>query len=765
MKQSHLRRLMLDGDWTCAYGYHWDMDPAWTTAAACDAAPMTKIPAKVPGNLELDLERAKKCPEIFYGDNVYRLYDCENMDAVYYRTFAWDGDASVTPVLVCEGLDCFAQLFVDGKKIGESANMLIPHEFTLPGLTKGTHELSIRFTSATIKAREHDVPVFSQAQPYSFESLYTRKAPHMYGWDIMCRAVSMGIWRHIYIESRPNAYIKDVFFQTTRLDGNGAVLKCNYNCHIARGDIREYKLRITGVCGNSVFQTERTLWHTGATFALHVPNAKLWWPHNYGDANLYHITAELFYRGEPVHVWENDTGIRTVQLDRTSTTNADGEGEFCFIVNGKRIFAMGSNWVPVDAYHSRDEERLPQILPMLTDIGCNIVRCWGGNVYENELFYDFCDQHGIMVWQDFAMACALYPQDDALTNAFKIEAETIVKLLRHHPSIVLWAGDNECDAATVWGGEIRDPNENLITRKILPEAIRNLDYTRPYLPSSPYMDAEAVRTKEPTSEDHLWGPRDYFKGDYYRNTVCHFASETGYHGCPSPESLAKYIPADHLWPCLDDKYWLCHAACMVSDHTDPFSYRIRLMWSQVETLFGKDGKATADLENFSRASQISQAEAKKYFIERFRLSKWRRTGIIWWNLIDGWPQISDAVVDYYGDKKLAYYYIKRSQKPFCLMFDEPHDGSLRLYAINDTRADKTFRYTIEDDGGKILAEGTAHVKSDTSTMIHTLPATDEKRYYIIRWDDGNEGGMNHYFANIRVIDYDYYLTLLEKLQG
>ena len=151
--------------------------------------------------------------------------------------------------------------------------------------------------------------------------------------------------------------------------------------------------------------------------------------------------------------------------------------------------------------------------------------------------------------------------------------------------------------------------------------------------------------------------------------------------------------------------------------------------------------------------------------KRFRLSKWRRTGIIWWNLIDGWPQISDAVVDYYGDKKLAYHYIKRSQKPFCLMFDEPHDGSLCLYAVNDTREDKTFRYTIEDDCGRILAEGTAHAKSDTSTMIHTLPATDEKRYYIIRWDDGNEGGMNHYFANIRAIDYDYYLTLLEKLQG
>ena len=141
MKQNHLRRLTLDGDWTCAYGYHWDMDPAWTNAAACDAAPMTKIPAKVPGNFELDLERAQKCPEIFYGDNVYRLYDCENMDAVYYRTFVWDGDASVSPVLVCEGLDCYADIFLDGKPIGISANMLIPHEFALHGLTKGSHDI------------------------------------------------------------------------------------------------------------------------------------------------------------------------------------------------------------------------------------------------------------------------------------------------------------------------------------------------------------------------------------------------------------------------------------------------------------------------------------------------------------------------------------------------------------------------------------------------------------------------------------------------
>ncbi len=204
------------------------------------------------------------------------------------------------------------------------------------------------------------------------------------------------------------------------------------------------------------------------------------------------------------------------------------------------------------------------------------------------------------------------------------------------------------------------------------------------------------------------------------------------------------------------------------DPSDPFYYRIRLMWNQVVTLFGEGSIALSDLEHFSRASQISQAEAKKYFIERFRLTKWRRTGIIWWNLIDGWPQISDAVVDYYGDKKLAYYYIKQSQKPVQMMFDEPCtelcDGKLNLYAVNDTREDKTLAYTVENDCGEIVTSGKAFAKSDTSALVCSIPASEEKRYCIIRWkDEDGEEGVNHYFENIRGIDYGYYETLLEKL--
>ena len=195
-------------------------------------------------------------------------------------------------------------------------------------------------------------------------------------------------------------------------------------------------------------------------------------------------------------------------LERTSTTDQEGSGEFCFRINGQKVFAMGTNWVPVDAFHSRDEERLPEILPMLDDLGCNIVRCWGGNVYESDIFYDYCDEHGIMVWQDFSMACAAYPQDETYRKIFEPEIVSVVKRLRGRACLVLWAGDNECDYF------YDDPQKNAITRKWIPDILALYDDSRPYLPSSPYRDAEAVANGNVTPEDHLWGPRDYFKGDY-----------------------------------------------------------------------------------------------------------------------------------------------------------------------------------------------------------------------------------------------------------
>ncbi len=204
-----------------------------------------------------------------------------------------------------------------------------------------------------------------------------------------------------------------------------------------------------------------------------------------------------------------------MRLERTEVTTRDRPGDFLFEVNGCPVFCKGSNWVPVDAFHSRDEQRYADIIDLLSDTNCNMIRCWGGNVYEDHAFFDLCDRNGIMVWQDFAMACAAYPQDKAFCDKIEAEAEAVVRKLRQHASLVLWSGDNECDQIAL--GQGLDPWQNRITRKVLPQAVYRCDPYRPYLPSSPYMAREVVEAKDTSlmPEQHLWGPRNYYKSPFY----------------------------------------------------------------------------------------------------------------------------------------------------------------------------------------------------------------------------------------------------------
>ena len=427
---------------------------------------------------------------------------------------------------------------------------------------------------------------------------------------------------------------------------------------------------------------------------------------------------------------------------------------------------LGTNWVPLDAFHSQDPKRLDQALALLDDIGCNMVRCWGGNVYESDTFYDFCDAHGILVWQDFAMGCSVYPHDSEFMERLSKEAVYQIKRLRNHPALALWAGDNENDQALYdWNGFVRNPNHNILTRQLLPELVRMHDYARPFLPSSPYISEEVFAGNGLMPENHLWGPRDYFKGDYYKNTFCHFASETGYHGFPAVSSLKRFLRRPEVifheegTPTAE---YLVHATCMEAKPDANYAFRIRLAYDQVVTLFGS---ASQELKEFVKQSQISQAEAKKYFIEKFRIGKWKRTGIIWWNLVDGWPQVSDAIVDYYFTKKLAYHYIKRSQQPLCLMFDELVDNRITLVGVNDLAADKKISYRvvkiIPGQGTECVMTGQICLDADTAAEIGKLSIEEgEKTFYLIEWEMDGKTYRNHYMTNILAIDYGKYLEAL-----
>lgn len=751
--------------WKAAYAPHKECgDTEIKCIKDIEKAGFKTIPAEVPGNFEIDLMNAGLLEPIYYSVNTLETQKLENTDIWYYTVFETD-DANI--YLHFDGIDTISDIYINGKLVKSTDNMFIGYDVD-GEFNVGLNEVVVHIKPVCIEARKHTVPAESMTLKYNYQALYTRKASHMYGWDIMPRIVSAGIWKDIEIRKKKANKINEVFISACKIDydSNSALMRFYINFDADEDFITDYTVKVSGKCKESSFYTEEKLWHNSYVFNFTVDDCRLWWPKNSGEQNLYDTTVELFYKGELCDTYRLNIGIRTVKLNRTDFTDEDGSGEFCFEINGKKIFVLGTNWVPLDALHSKDAKRLDKALELLDDIGCNMVRCWGGNVYESDEFFDFCDRKGIMVWQDFAMACAIYPQEEKFMHMIENEAVYQVKRLRNHSSLVLWAGDNEVDDAYTggWYGVRRDPNNNIITRNVIKGVLENHDLSRPYLPSSPFMSKAAYKNRLILPEDHLWGPRDYFKGDYYRNTKCHFASETGYHGFPSPKSLKEFLKNPER--VFDEEFiptdeYLIHAAGVETDSNSPYAYRIKLAYDQVVTLFGQ---GETNFDDFVRQSQISQAEAKKYFIERFRLSKWRRTGIIWWNLLDGWPQVSDAVVDYYFTKKLAYHYIKRSQNPICFMFDEPKDNILELYGVNDLPEDAYAEYTVTNiTEDKEVLHGEILLKADVSSKIGSISIKDgEQCFYLIKWIVNGKEYKNHYYTNIINIDYNRYMEEMKK---
>jgi beta-mannosidase len=379
-----------------------------------------------------------------------------------------------------------------------------------------------------------------------------------------------------------------------------------------------------------------------------------------------------------------------------------------------------------------------------------MIRCWGGNVYEDHDFYNFCDENGILVWQDFAMGCTVYPLDNNFKETIREEAINIVLKLRYHPSLVLWCGNNENDAAMKWA-KIKsiDPGMDAVSRVVLPEVIWEYDPLRPYLPSSPYFTEEYLKVGNENilPERHLWGPRGYHKDPFYTDVNAHFVSEIGYHGCPNRSSLERMFTPGNVYPWKTDGKWNDEWQCKaVIPHPDaPFTVnRNDLMTKQVKILFGEVPK---DLDQFIFASQAVQAEVMKFFVEFWRMDKFRRTGIIWWNLRDGWPIISDAIVDFYNSKKLAYYYIRQVQHNACVMIGDPKEGNHPVIAVNDTREIKSGNVTVRDaDSGKTLFYALFNIPANGKTIIGNIPEMNKQSMGLIDYSIGKESFTNHYLA-------------------
>jgi len=752
--------ISLNGIWRLTYGP--DPEAPRDSLVSKPPANWPTIPATVPGNVELDMIAAGHLDSLEKGEHVYQALGLESYQWWYRRAFDVKQRVPVGRVeLIFDGLDCLGTVWINGVLVGQTANMLVAHRFDVTShlLHHQTNELVVRIDPAVPAGLAAPRSPLERSTAGHWESLRIRKAPHMYGWDIMPRIISAGLWRDVRLEFSPYIRFSSVYWFTRTVDveHSQAVVSVTWEVDGALTEDGGYKLEFAlSHEGRTVFRSEAEATSLKGQLELSLDNVELWWPRGYGKAALYQASVTLISPGgEPLARHHTIIGIRTISLERSDVVTPQIPGQFGFTVNGVPIFVRGANWSPLDGLHSRDAKRLEEVFPMLVELNCNMVRCWGGNVYEADRFFDLCDQAGILVWQDFAMACAVYPQDEDFLNTITVEAESLVRRLRNHPSLALWSGNNEGDDAWVSrsyaGGISLDPSRDLITRKAFPAVLERLDPFRPYLPSSPYHSPAvfaAGNKSDLMPEVHLWGPRGYFKAPFYTDTPAHFVSEIGYHGCPARSSLEKMFDPEFVYPWTSghrwNDQWLTKSVRFRPDSTATEG-RNDLMIKQISAFFGS---VPDSLDEFILASQICQAEALKFFVELWRQQKGPKRGIIWWNLRDGWPIVSDSIVDYYNTRKLAFHFIQRAQRNVQAICCEPVEGQHAIVIVNDTLRTVRGHLEIRKIGSSVkLLETPFAAKPNALIHVGSLPHPTQIEMWQMAWSVEEQNPYaSHYLA-------------------
>lgn len=643
--------------------------------------------AKVPSCVHLNLLEAGEIEDPYFELN------SKNCEWIAGRTWVYARDFLVDPMykgarirLLFKGIDYKAHFYVNGIYLGSTGGMFSPSVFEIQGL--------IDYDGSNRVCVVIEKPPILCGQMGRSSTVYARKPRVNYHWDFAAKLVTMGIWRDVELIITGDVFVEDLWIRTYLMNEERALVKTE--CVFDSKKSENYKVCITiKMDGQTVCEKELAVWMiegiNQVSETLVIDNPRLWWPNGSGEASVYVAEVKVYEMGtnKVVDEYGETFGIRTISFV-TNENAPESSLPYTAIVNGKRVFIRGWNWVPIDLMHGRqNSEKYKTLIELAKQANINLLRIWGGGLIETEEFYDLCDRNGIMIWQEFPLSGSALdsvpPQDSEFVTGFVKEAELIIKEKRNHPALVIWCGGNELTRRVE---DVQFPlsTEEHALLRALKATIDRMDPGRYFLPTSPSgncfsSDASTWPDGEVGHDVHgSW----YYLGiekhyDRYNTGKALFHSEFGAPGATRMASLRKFVSESNIWPASrDNPIWVHHGNWWVNN-------------DRVNEVFGP----VDNIRDFIYASQYLQAEGLRYPMEEYSRNRWYCSGIIPWQFNEPWPNTScTSVVDWYCEPKMAYYVGRNVYSPIHVSL---RYGSLIMSRVEDAPA--TIWLTNELDEG------------------------------------------------------------------
>lgn len=675
--------------------------------------------ASVPGSVYADLMRDGSMQDPFWRENELEAFELLRKDYEYRRSFTLEAGALTAKrvELCCEGLDTLATVVLNGQTVGRADNMHVTWRWNVkPLLRAGENELSIHFDSPIeyVLSEYEKRPCWCSSDAIPGFS-HLRKAHCMFGWDWGPRLPDAGIWRDISLIMIDEARIESVLIEQEHAPDQ-VTLRLTPELD---GQADEWSVTVTAPDG-TVYSLER---QTDKSAELTIPKPELWWPSGFGKQPLYTVRVTVLAHGREQDVWERRVGLRTLSVSREK--DEWGE-EFCHVVNGVKIFAMGGDYIPEDNILSRvNPERTRRLLEDAKLANFNTVRVWGGGYYPDDFFYDLCDELGLLVWQDLMYACAFYDLTPAFERSIRLETEQNVKRLRHHASLALLCGNNEMEQF-VWEALRTDAQGDRVSygpkeKHHYADYIKMYEYILPAIckrhapqtfwwPASPSSGGSFDEPNDETRGDvHYW---DVWHGEKpftaYRKYHFRYASEFGFQSFPCLKTVESFtLPEDrNVFSRVMERHQRNSAAN-----------------GKILSYLSQTYQYPTSFDDLLYCSQLLQADAIRYGVEHWRRNRGRCMGAIIWQLNDCWPVASWASIDYFGRWKALHYVAKRFFAPVMISAEEegeltqnpkinefhpaPIERSARLNVANETMRDVTglVRWALRTPDGAVARSG------------------------------------------------------------